>query len=67
MRTSHDIYKLPDGSTVAIDGMTPPPVGATLWKGYDYDQQFWVWEGKRDTRTLDELRADIKRSLAPAL
>lgn len=56
MRTSHDIYKLPDGSLVAIDGMTEPPQGSTLWKGYDYDKQEWVFEGKKDTRTLEQLR-----------
>ena len=30
-----------------------------LWNGYDYEKQEWVFEGKKDTRTLGELRAAI--------
>ena len=56
MRTSPDLYKLPDGEIVTIDGMTSPPANSTLWIGYDYQNQCWVFEGKLDTRTLEELR-----------
>jgi len=28
-----------------------------LWNGYDYEKQEWVFEGKKDTRSLEELRA----------
>lgn len=43
-RVSSDQYKMVDGVRV-------------LWNGYDYEKQFWVFEGKRDTRTLEELQA----------
>ena len=52
MRTSNDQYKMPNGKIVFIDQMTPPPTGAVIWNGYDYDKQIWVFEGKPDTRTL---------------
>lgn len=58
-RTSGDQYKLSNGNIVTISTMNRPPVGATLWNGYDYTNQFWVRNGSRDTRTLEELRADI--------
>lgn len=43
-RVSNDEYKEVDGVRI-------------LWNGYDYDKQYWVFEGKRDTRTLEELQA----------
>lgn len=49
MRTSNDEYKEIDGERV-------------LWNVYDYKNQYWVHEGKRDTRTLEELQASIKRT-----
>jgi len=56
MRTSKDIYKRQDGAFIAVGGMEIAPEDSKLWKGYDYDKQYWVFEGKRDTRTLEELR-----------
>lgn len=55
MRTSNDIYKLLDGTFVSIDQMTEPPQGAVIWKGYDYTNQYWVHNGQKDTRTLEQL------------
>jgi hypothetical protein len=43
-RVSSDQFKIVDGVRV-------------LWNGYDYDNQCWIHEGKRDTRTLEELQA----------
>ena len=28
-----------------------------LYNGYDYENQYWVHKGERDTRTLEELQA----------
>ncbi len=64
MRTSKDEYKMPDGSMVYIGGMDEVPAGAVLWKGYDYTNQYWVFEGRRDTRSLEELRAATTKSHA---
>lgn len=48
---------MPDGvTTVAVGGNVTPPEGATLYHGYDYENQYWVYEGKRDTRTLEEIK-----------
>lgn len=55
-RVSCDQYRLPDGTLVDVPLDTFPPNGATLWKGYDYNKQCWVFEGKRDTRSIDELQ-----------
>lgn len=55
-RVSCDQYRLEDGTIVPVSGDERPPEGATLWNGYDYDNQYWVHEGKRDTRTLEELQ-----------
>lgn len=46
MRKSNDQYKI-------IDGIK------TLWMGYNYELQFWVFEGKKDVRTLEEVQAII--------
>lgn len=59
MRTSKDIYRTPTGELVAVSCDEQPPHGATLWSGYDYDKQCWMFEGARDTRTLEELRASM--------
>ncbi len=56
MRKSSDIYKLSNGKLVIINLDTRPPANATLWRGYDYDNQFWVFEGKRDCRSLSEIK-----------
>ena len=56
MRISKDIYKTVEGELVAIDQMTEPPTNSKIWEGYDYEHQYWVSEGKRDTRTLDEIK-----------
>ena len=59
MRTSKDLYCLISGEIVAVSLDEKAPEGATLWQGYDYERQFWVFEGKKDERTLEELRAVI--------
>lgn len=58
-RVSCDQYKLPDGTLVLVSGAERPPEGSVLWNGYDYDKQYWVYEGERDTRTLEELQAKM--------
>ena len=65
MRTSHDIYKLIDGTLVALDQMTAPPEGATLWNGYNYDKQKWWYQGQEDTRTIEQMKQDTRNLLAP--
>lgn len=61
MRKSCDQYRLPHG--VIVNAPTEAirqeilKDGGVLWNGYDYDQQHWVYQGKKDTRTLEELRA----------
>ena len=66
MRTSCDQYKLPKGQVVnaPTEDIKQEILkdGGILWKGYDYDNQYWVFEGKRDTRTLEELQASIDES-----
>lgn len=56
-RVSCDQYRLPSGEIVDVSGATRVPEGSTLWNGYDYQNQYWVHEGKRDTRSLEELQA----------
>ena len=58
MRKSTDTYKLANGELVEIDQMTQQPKGATLWRGFDYERQIWIFNGKEDTRTLEELQAN---------
>ena len=55
-RISKDHYKMPDGKDIFVSGGETPPEGATLWNGYDYIKQQWIFKGKRDTRTLEQLR-----------
>ena len=61
MRTSNDTYKMSDGSLKNIDQITSIPLNATLWQGYDYINQYWVYEGKRDVRTLEQLQQAINK------
>lgn len=56
-RMSCDQYRTVDGKVVEVSGMDRPPVGAILWNGYDYNKQEWVFEGKKDTRSLEQLQA----------
>lgn len=56
-RISKDEYKL-NGESIFIGGMDEVPEGAELWSGYNYDKQEWWFNGKKDTRTLEELRAN---------
>ncbi len=58
MRTSNDEYKLCNGSIVSLNQNTEPPKGAVIWNGYDYENQCWIYQGEKDTRTLEQLRAD---------
>ena len=62
MRTSKDICKLPDGRLMEVDHTTDRPENAVIWNGYDYDKQQWIYNGKKDTRTLEELRLGIKEA-----
>lgn len=63
MRTSHDQYKFTaDGPIVYVPQTVEPPENAFLWNGYDYEKQEWIFEGKKDTRTLEELRATIGKN-----
>ena len=57
MRTSKDIWKLQSGELIALSQNEAPPEGATVYSGYDYQKQQWMYEGKVDTRTLAELKA----------
>lgn len=66
MRTSANQYRLLDGQIVTAHDIAELPSGAKLWNGYDYEQQFWVYKGERDTRTLEELRASIEATKCPA-
>lgn len=59
MRTSKDIWILPNGEKVSIDQMTEPPTGATVYDGYDYEKQCWMYHGEKDTRTIEQIRATI--------
>ena len=59
-RQSCDQYKLPSGIIVNAPQSVIEEVikdGGVLWNGYDYQRQFWVFHGERDTRTLEELRS----------
>jgi len=56
MRTSKDIYKLPSGILIAVSQNEQPPKRATLWCGFNYKGQYWVFKGKRDRRTLEQLK-----------
>lgn len=56
MRNSNDIYKLSNGKLISINQMTKSPKDSKLYTGYDYDLQEWRFEGKKDIRTLKELK-----------
>lgn len=57
-----DEYKTKDGKIVAVSQSDAPPEGSRIWNGYDYQNQFWVFHGKRDTRTIAELRQAIYKA-----
>ena len=59
MRTSCDQYKLRNGTIINVLGSQQPPEGSTLWNGFDYSKQEWVFQGKKDIRTLEELRTCV--------
>jgi len=59
MRTSSDEYILPSGEIIAVNQTTEPPLNAKLYNGYDYVNQYWVFKGQRDTRTLEQLKASL--------
>lgn len=67
-RTSKDEWKLPGGEIVALSQDEMPPAGEIVWNGYDYEKQEWVYNGKKDTRSIEELRAAFraKRRTCPA-
>ncbi len=64
MRTSRDTYKNPLGQFIqlkqsdqSIDFIEKHNL--KLWNGFDYQAQKWIFEGKEDTRTLEELQASL--------
>lgn len=63
-RSSCDQYRLPSGIVVNCTSAKIEQEilkdGGVLWNGYDYQKQEWVFEGKKDMRTLEELRASIE-------
>ena len=56
MRISKDIYKLENGDFIVLDQKTKPPVNSKLWSGYNYKLQEWWFEGKKDKRTLEQIK-----------
>ena len=62
MRTSKDLYKLITGEIIELNQNQEPPAGSTLFTGYDYNAQRWMYQGKPDTRTLEELQASINKT-----
>lgn len=60
MRFSIDQWKLKDGSIIIA---FKAPKNAVLWRGYDYKNQYWIFEGKKDTRTLEEIKRSRKKLL----
>ena len=61
MRISKDEYKLSSGEIIALSQDEQPPQGAQIWNGYDYHNQYWVFNGQRDTRTLEELQQALNQ------
>ena len=59
-RASNDQYKLTSGELVEVAQGKEPPTEATLWRGYDYTNQMWVYEGKEDTRTLEVIKEQME-------
>lgn len=57
MRTSKDQYKTIDGAIIEVGCNEQPPEGATIWNGYDYQKQCWIFEGQKDERSLEQLQA----------
>lgn len=55
MRTSCDQYKTVEGNIINVFDLDSLPDGAILWNGYDYDNQYWVYNGSRDIRSVEEL------------
>lgn len=62
-RLSCDQYRLPNGVIVNCTSAKIEAEilkdGGVLWNGYDYKKQEWIYQGKKDTRTLEELRESI--------
>ena len=54
-----DIYKLANGKLMAFGQGVYIPQGAKLWNGYNYKNQCWIYHGKKDTRTLEEIGRKI--------
>lgn len=64
MRTSRDEYINPLGRLIMLHNNSHQSTEfikehkLKLYNGYDYENQYWVHNGKRDTRTLEELKRD---------
>lgn len=59
MRTSKDEYILPGGEIVALSQDEQVPENAKIYNGYDYHNQCWMFEGKKDVRTLEQLQDSV--------
>lgn len=68
MRTSKDEYISPLGKLIIL-GQSEQSAefikenNLKLYNGYDYERQYWVYKGERDTRTLEELKTSVSLNL----
>ncbi len=66
MRTSKDEYINPLGQIILLSQSEQSEEfikkqGLKLYNGYDYKNQYWVFNGAKDNRTIEELRAILKK------
>lgn len=59
MRMSKDEYILPNGEIIALSQDKQPPKDAKIYNGFDYKNQCWIFEGKKDNRTIKELEESL--------
>ena len=55
MRLSGQIYKTKENKLIGR-GLEEAQKGETLYIGYNYKDQYWVFKGEKDTRTLEEIK-----------
>lgn len=65
MRTSKDEYINPLGQKIQLSQNEQSldfikANGLKIYNGYDYNKQCWIFNGERDTRTLEELKQALK-------
>ena len=69
MRTSKDEYINPAGRLIMLPNNKYQSQEfikehkLKLYNGYDYENQCWIYKGKKDTRTLEELKAATNKFL----